>query len=892
MIAVFQRFISRLRAVFNKPALDADFSAELAQHLEAATADNIRAGLTPDEARRKAHIALGGVEQIRELHREARGLPSLENLARDIGFGLRTLRKSPGFTIVAIATLALGIGMNTAMFSMLNGLLLRPLSFPGVGQLFRLDRNSPDQRQVDHAADNFLDIRKAAADFADLAGLTTWGSTLNSPDAPSEIVSVGRITSNYFDVLQVRPERGRPFRPEEELPEGNKVIAISHQYWQSRFGGEEDVIGRVIRLDTESVEIVAVMPPVADVNRITTGIRFPEPFPVFRPIGFAQFERDVRVDGRVQVVGRLKAGVGLAQAQARFATIAADLAGRFPKENGNVSLDMRPLQSTVLRGSNRTITFLLIGLSGFVLLIACANLANLLLARSMGRAREFSICAALGASRAQLIRPIAAECVLLATAGTGASLFVAIATSRWLEHRFGNEFIPVDFSPDGRVLAFACALSLLAALLFGIAPAWWASRVSPNDALKSDSRAMSGNPMHRGFRELLIIGQFAMALVLLAGAGAFIRGIERLRHENLGWKPAPLLTAMINLQGERYTWGPPMVNYHKALRERLLTIPGVENAAVSDELPSVYPNAKQQFAISGGDPMAVGKTNVAYRSIVSPSYFDTVGTRLERGRLFDENDHIRSRPVALINASMARQLFPKINPIGQAVGAVNTDQRVEWMEIVGVVEDTRPIEAQSTGIAFHVYQPYAQRTWQFALISVRAVTPEIAATLVGAIREKAAEVDPTVALRRITPMVTLIEQQTRVWATINSLLVLFAGLGLLLAALGVYGVVSRTIAQRRGEFGIRMALGAQARDILRLVLGANLRTALRGAGAGVIGALVLGRYLASALPVFAVGNGPVLLAAIAVLLIVALVACLLPARRATRIDPIEALRSE
>ena len=246
----------------------------------------------------------------------------------------------------------------------------------------------------------------------------------------------------------------------------------------------------------------------------------------------------------------------------------------------------------------------------------------------------------------------------------------------------------------------------------------------------------------------------------------------------------------------------------------------------------------------GGDPTTVGKeTNVAYRSIVSPSYFDTVGTRLERGRLFDENDNIRSRPVALINASMARQLFPKMNPIGQVVGAVNTNQRVEWMEIVGVVEDTRPIEAQSTGIAFHVYQPYAQRTWQFALISVRATTPEIAATLVGAIREKAAEeVDPTVALRRITPMVTLIEQQTRVWATINSLLVLFAGLGLLLAALGVYGVVSRTIAQRTGEFGIRMALGAQARDILRLVLGANLRTALLGAGVGVIGALVLARY--------------------------------------------------
>jgi len=260
VIAIIQRFVCRLRAVFSKPSLDADFSAELAQHLEAATADNIRAGLTPDEARRKAHIALGGVEQIRELHREARGLPSLENLARDIRFGLRMLRKSPGFTVVAIATLALGIGMNTAMFSMLNGLLLRPLSFSQVGQLFRLDRNSPEQPQADHTADNFLDIRAASADVAELAGLHTWASSLNAADGSAEIVGVARVTANFFDVLQVAPLYGRRFRPEEELLRQNNVIALSHEYWLMRFGGRKDVIGTVVRLDKQSVEIVAVMP--------------------------------------------------------------------------------------------------------------------------------------------------------------------------------------------------------------------------------------------------------------------------------------------------------------------------------------------------------------------------------------------------------------------------------------------------------------------------------------------------------------------------------------------------------------------------------------------------------------------------------------------------------
>jgi hypothetical protein len=281
VITAFQRFLSRVRAVFNKRTLDADFGEEIAQHLEAATADNRRSGLSTEEARRKAIIALGGIEQTRELHREVRGLPSLENFARDVRFAARMLRKTPGFTVIAMTTLALGIGMNTAMFSMLNGLLLRPLSFPEIEQVFRLDRNSPDQPRSDHSADNFLDIREASANFVDLAGLITWGSTLNSEEAPPEIVSVARITSNYFDVLHVAPERGRSFRPEEELLEGNKVIAISHQYWQSRFGGREDIIGRTLRLDTESVEIVAVMPPLTDVNRISTVSAFRSRFQFF-----------------------------------------------------------------------------------------------------------------------------------------------------------------------------------------------------------------------------------------------------------------------------------------------------------------------------------------------------------------------------------------------------------------------------------------------------------------------------------------------------------------------------------------------------------------------------------------------------------------------------------
>ncbi len=805
----------------------------------------------------------------------------------------RQLLKSPGFTSVAITTLALGIGMNTAMFSMLNGLLLRPLSFSEVGQLFRLERNTPGEIRGLHAANNFLDIREAGAEIAEIAGLMPWGMSLRPPDGAPELVQVARVTTNFFDVLQVAPLHGRKFRPEEEAAGQNDVIALSHEYWMKRFGGREDVIGTVVRLDKRSVQIVAVMPPVSDVNRIATFLRAPEPFAIYVPVGFLEFERNTRVGGRVQIFGRLNPGVGFARAEAHFNTVAADLAQRFPDSNRDASLEVRPLQSTVLRGPDRTITFLLIGLSGFVLLIACANLANLLLARTMARAREFSICAALGASRAQLIRPIAAECLLLAAAGAGASLLVAAASSRWLAHRFGNEFVPVDFSPDARVLGFAGVVTLVTTLLFGLAPAWWAARRSPNDALKSDSRGLTGDRSQRGFRELLIVGQFALALVLLAGAGVFIRGIERLRHHDLGWQPDPLVTATLNLQDERVTWGPPRAEFHNGLREQLLALPGVENAAVNSQSQALYSNNKSEYRRWTGNPAERGGDSfTAYQRIVSPSYFDTVGIRLLRGRNFNEHDHAGTRPVALISETMAGQVFLGQDPIGQPIGYSTGGGNSAWMEIIGVVADARPIEARRNDIRYEVYQPYAQVTLEVMTLSVKARTPELARTLVEPIRRTVTNYNPNLAINHAMPMVTLIKEQTKVWETINRLLLLFAGLGLSLAALGVYGVVSRMIAQRTGEFGIRMALGAQARDILRLVLGGNLRMALCGAAVGVIGALALARYLASELPVFAEGKWPVLIAAIGALLLVALVACWLPARRATRIDPVEALRSE
>jgi predicted permease len=389
----------------------------------------------------------------------------------DLKFAFRSLAKSPGFTAVALATLALGLGMNTAMFSMLNGFLLRPLDYPHPEQLFRLDRVTPQQPQGDHAPANVVDLFRESADFAQLAAFRYWGFTLTEPNQPAEMPFALRVSANYFDVLGFPPEFGRTFQAQEDVEGKNNVIIISHNYWQKRFGGAPDTLGRTVRIDGTPVQIVGILPAHDDATRLTGLID------VYRPMGFSAVERAYRLSNDVGVIGRLRDGVTPGQATAQFAALAHRLAKDHPAENANLDLRIRSLQSTSLSGVGRTITFLLIGLSGFVLLIACGNLANLLLARAIARGREFSIRGALGASPVDLVRPLAAECLVLAVAGGLGATLVSVWTSAWLARRFGSPDNPADFSVDGRVVLFTLALSVFTALLFGVAPAWWAARM-------------------------------------------------------------------------------------------------------------------------------------------------------------------------------------------------------------------------------------------------------------------------------------------------------------------------------------------------------------------------------------------------------------------------------
>ena len=802
----------------------------------------------------------------------------------DLRHALRSLLKSPGFTALAVLTLALGLGLNTAMFSMLNGFLLRPLSLPQAERLFRLDQHSPQRPFGNHAPANFAEIIPASGAVAELASFRFWGFTLTQPDQPADTPQSLRVSANYFNVLGFRPALGRFFSPEEDAPGRNNVIVISHRYWHDRFGGDRKVIGRTVRVDGFPVTIIGVMPPDGDTPRILS------PIELYRPLGLTDQDRASRTDASLGVIARLREGVSPEQAAAQFAAIGARLAADHPVENPHLTLGLRPLQATTLTGTGRNMTFILVGLSGFVLLIACANLANLLLARALSRAREFSIRAALGAARLQLVKPVAMECVLLAGAGGLAASLVSVWTCDWLSTRFGSAANPADFSTDVRVLAFTIIAAVCTALFFGVAPAWWASRVRLDDGLKSGARGSTGSRDQNRFRSVLIVVQFALSLVLLTGAGLFLRGLARLLESDNGWNPTPVVAGTVNLASARYSSAEPIIAFHSQLRDRLLANPGVANVAVSYATPIFNPPATRNYLVAGRAAPRAGEEIAAFTNGVSASYLDTVGMHLLRGRFIDDTDRLESRPVVVINETMATTLFPDTDALGQHL-ALASDQP-QWAEIVGIVRDVRPLNITPSPIRFQVYKPFTQEAWQYVTVSVRAKDPRQAATLLGPIREAITALDPEQPVSNLTTVPQRITDNFGVWETIMRLLVAFAALGLLLAALGIYGVITRLVLQRTSEIGIRMALGADRASILGLVLGDGLRTALVGIGLGAVGSYFFARFLTRTLPAFG-GTAwePVLIGG-SLLILTALLACWLPARRATKVDPMVALRAE
>ena len=873
----------RLRAIFRRRAVEDDLDDELRNHFELEANKYIARGIPASEAKRRARIAIGGVDQIKEQCRDARGIRLFDDLVRDVRYALRTILRSPRFTTVAVITLAAGIGLNTAMFSILNTLVLRPLPFPEPGRVFRLDRVSAEEPEGTHRAPNYLEIDRQTRDVADLAAYSNWGHTLTDAGSLPQFIECLRVSARFFDVFRIQPALGRTFRPEEDTAGGNGVIMLSDAFWRSRYNADPSVIGRVVRLDAQPVEIVGVLPASAEVRPLF-GV-----MGIVRPLGLTDEEQSFQSETFFQIVGRYRPGVSPAEAQAHFDIVARRLAADRPQENTGLGLRAVPVQNAVTNNVVVTITFLLVGLSGFVLLIACANLANLLMARALTRSREFAMRAALGASSTALVRSVALECLLLAGAGALASVLLAVWITGWLERQLSGDGPPEVFALDWRVLTFGIATALVTTLLVSVAPAWAVLRVNVNETLKSATRGVTGSASQHRFRNALIVGQVALTLVLLAGAAAFARGIHRLVPRDRGWEPERLLTGRIPLAGhddER-----ERLQFFRLLHDRLAALPGVESASIDLDLPLYgFLPGQRAYVVEGRARPTPGQEPTALTNLVSPEYFETVATPIIRGRAFLASDKRDSPRVVVINEAMANALFAGGDAIGQRLGRV--DKEPEWAEIVGIARDVRFVSLGGLPTRFQLYKPLSQEPWGFVLGTVRIAHGISAAALIEPFRRAVAELDPNLAVLNLMPVPALIAEGNRDLVIVNQLLAGFAGLGLFLAAVGLYGVITRLVTQRTIEIGIRVALGATFPQVVHLVLATGVRMMLLGVAVGLFGAVTLTRMINSELPGIASNNALTISAAAVLLFVVSLLACYLPARRAARVDPVAAIRSE
>ncbi|HTL66217.1 MAG TPA: ABC transporter permease [Lacunisphaera sp.] len=803
----------------------------------------------------------------------------------DLRNAFRSLLRSPGFTAIAILTLALGIGLNTSMFSLMSLLVLQPMPFPQKDQIVRIYRTTPQTQTGNHSVPAFMDLAAEAKDIADLAAYRMWGYTLNLEGRPPVSLNALRVTAGFFPALGLKPELGRFFAPGEDQV-GNHVMILSYATWQAQFGGDPNVIGRTVKVDNESTTIVGVMP-----NSFSSVFLW-GPGDVFRPFGFTETEKRDEAAGDIQILGRLHPGITLDQFNTRLRTLAERLAPLRPKENSKDGLRAVTLESTTKNPQTIGATVMLLALAGFVLLIACANLANLQLARAIARAHEFAVRAALGASRNRLLRPLLGESLLLAMGGGIFGSLVAVWTNDWLSTRLSaNGFVKFTLSLDWKVMVFAFVLSTLTGLIFGIVPAWITSRVRVNDTLKVGSRGSTGDRAQHRLRHSLIVMQFANALVLLAGAGFFITGVNKMMAIDPGWNQHTLAMCVLNLPPAKYSTPTQSHAFYRQVQDRLSALPGVENVTVTWTLPIFQYLTSRTFIVQGREPPLPGHEPVAAVNGVEPSYLDTLGIKLSQGRNFTAADGLTSPPVAIINESLARALFPDGQAVGQHIG-VPDPKNQSWAEVVGVVPDTRMAAAGLVPTSsFLVLRPLAQETWNYVTVAVRTARPE---ALVEPLRQTISALDPTLAIQMIGTVDAMIQRATGAIGMIRTVLLCFAGLGLFLSALGLYGVIARLVVQRTPEIGIRMALGAQSTDVIWLILGTGVRLILWGAGIGMLGSMglsfILSRFNTNN-PISV--NTPLIFVSVTViLLVVGVVACWLPARRAAKVDPLIALRAE
>ena len=882
----------RVAALQLSPTREAEIVEELSQHLDDQYEQSLSRGATEEDAYGAALTGLAESDLLaRELKRIERRIQRepltlggertnlLGDLSQDLRYGLRMLLKNPGFTIVAIIALALGIGANTAIFSVVNTVLLRPLPYKDPDRLVMVweDNSKQGFPRDTPAAANYIDWRDQNHVFEGMAAMVEISFNLTGAGDP-ERIDGQRVSANLFSLLGINPQLGRAFLPEEDRPGANHVVIMSHGLWQRQFGADPAIIGKPINLNGESFTVVGVMP---------RGFQFPtRADQLWIPIAFDTTEARERGNHYLQVIARLKPGITLERTQAEMTTIAGRLEQQYPKTNTSIGAVVTPLHERVV-GDIKPALLILLGAVAFVLLIACANVANLLLARAAVRQKEIALRLAVGASRSRLMRQFLTESVLLSVFGGAVGLFLSFAGLDLLKR-----FVPPNISHaqaatiDVKVLIFTVLVSVVTGLIFGLAPATQAANFNLNDTLKESGRDPgSGGNRIRG---LLVISEVAVSFVLLIGAGLLINSFMRLRNVDPGFRPEKLLTMKIVLPEVRYPDRATRSAFYTELIRQVETVPGVKSAAVATSLPLTDTGNSIGISIEGRPDPGPDHVPIVITRIVSSRYFETMGIPLLKGRVFTEQDRAESTGVVVVSEITARRLWPGEDPIGKRISGWSTDPQRKWVQIIGVVKDVRQF-GLAADPKLQIYLPYEQARFfePRALIVQTDVDPMSLATMV---RRTVWEIDKDQPVSDISSMEEIVSQSVARQRFSMLLLGVFAGLALLLAAVGIYGVMSYSVAQRTHEIGIRIALGAQRSDVLKMTVGEGLRLVSTGVVIGLAAALILTRVMSSLL--FGVSaNDPTTFITISLILVsVAVLASFVPALRATRVDPVFALR--
>ena len=894
-------WLLRFARLFSKQRGNSELVEELESHLAMHVEDNLRAGMSPEQARRTAVLKLGGIEQTKERYRERGSLPLLESLWQDLRFGERMLRKNPGFTSVAVLTLALGIGANTAIFAAVNGILLHPDGIPHADRVVavRVRYETLNLHSIFLSGTDFRDIQNATEMFAAAALQTPADFNITLDTVPRRVVA-SKVSWQWFAVFDAEPFLGRIFLPEEDQPKASNEVVLSYDLWKSQFGSDRKIIGRTIALNQIPYRVVGVMGP---------DFRFPNPTDLWVPIALSRddFAADNRFNEDYFTVAKLKPNVTVAQAMAYLEVLTnrvrEDPASRFAKAS-RWAMFAVPLVE-FLYGDLRAPLLILLGAVGVVLVIACINVAGLLLARASGRVREFAVRTALGASPARLVRQTLIESALLATVGLLVGLFVGWISLGLLRSLASTTLSsPLPGGIDAYVFLFAGCIAAISVLMFGSVPALQFSRIDPQRNLKSGRGTSAASPASRRFRNVLVSSQFAMALVLLVGAGLFLKSLARMQHVDVGFRPSGLLTGALTLPGNIYDTPQKQAAFFRSVLERLSNMPGALHVAAGYPLPFSGAGATASFGIEGrqvreGEPGFHGGI-----ACVTPDYFAAMGISVMQGRSFTGLDRIGSPAVMVIDENLARQYWPGGDAVGKRMRRSDSDPWATIVGVVGAVRRTRLIGAESDteGVIgagkgvyyyplFQVGNPDIYGTGPAATYLVARTSGNLAA-LANRIPASVRQVDPA------QPAFDMQTMEQRVAASLGSrrsavdLLTFFAGLALVLSAIGLFALVRYSVVERTQEIGVRIALGASPSEVRRMVIRQGLRLVFLGLAAGGFASFVLARVFRSELYDVSTSDPFTYVTVATGLVLTGLLACWLPARRASRVDPMIALKYE